>query len=339
MKGELERIHRGVLVGWVRDETRPERQVTFDPMVNEEVVGSFVADRERPDVAQDPPSWGFEVEIRHEWLQKGRNLVSAWARPEGVLIGRPLTTRRKQPAPAAPAAPAKPAPAPVASAEPAPPPAAPPAPAPAEPEPVHANVAHAPRAAVDYLDRPGPREALRPESVNADSLRIALDAISAHGGDLTPSLEKIVDRLFRKRLWSEVVAVSEHFRAEVWNAPRMLAWYGRALLYLREPEAAAVILARLRELRPERHGDVFYLGLALARSGRRAEALEVLEACIAHDRGKAKYHYEAGRILLQIVFGRYGLLPEDRAALDKAVGHFRTALQLERRDWRYYREL
>lgn len=313
MDGRVEGIEGGALRGWVWDERDPGRQVAFDLMVNEQTVGTFVADTPRPDLESEGDH-GFEVEVLDEWLRDGKNVLSVWTRPEGILVRKPTTyTRQKQPAAA-------------------------PSPAAAPPAPVSAP-AHAVRAEVKSLDRPAPPGYLGTPLVDPAGFEIVLDAITADRADLVPTLERIVDRLFRKRLWHEVITVCARFRGDVWEQPRLLGWYGRALLYARDTTAATEALLRLRELQPDRHGEVFYLGLALGRLGRWREALEVLEGCIEHDPRTAKYHYEAGRALLQLGYGAYGLLPEDRPSLQRAVDAFETAIEIEARDWRYYREL
>jgi glycosyltransferase involved in cell wall biosynthesis/Flp pilus assembly protein TadD len=192
---------------------------------------------------------------------------------------------------------------------------------------------------VKSLDRPAPPGYLGAPRLDPAALEIVLDAATADRADIVPTLERTVERLFQKRLWPEVITVCARFRDDIWDRPRLLAWYGRALLYARETGAATDILLRVRELQPDRHTDVFYLGLAFGRQGRWREALEVLEACVAHDPRRAKYHYEAGRALVQLGFGAYGLMPEDRTSLRKAADAFETALEIDDRDWRYYREL
>jgi glycosyltransferase involved in cell wall biosynthesis len=318
MEGRVEGVSQGVLTGWVRDEREPERHVAIDLMVNERTVGTFVADAARPDLASEGAGdHGFEIEVLAEWLKDGKNVLTVWTRPEGILVRKPVSHRhpKRRPVVTAPPAP---------EATPAPPP------------PV---VAGAARAEVKYLDRPSPPGQVGPQLVDPAGLQIVLDAVMADRDEIVPTLERIVDRLFRKRLWHEVITVCTRFRDEAWEQPRLLGWYGRALLYARDSTAAGEALLRLRELQPDRHGDVFYLALALGRQGRWREALEVLEDCISRDPRRAKYHYEAGRALTQLGFGAYGLLPEDRTAIQRAVDAFETALEVDDRDWRYYREL
>lgn len=150
-----------------------------------------------------------------------------------------------------------------------------------------------------------------------------------------------VEREFKAENWGAVVALTEPLDLAR-NAKadhRLVAYRGRALLYMKHFDRAIETLRWFEVHQPKRHGALFYLGAALEKAGRLAEARKVFLNCIAGNAVDAKYNFEAARVTARLVNGDFGGLEPQPELLPEAMQLLRRTAELLPSDPRPLREL
>lgn len=359
MLGKIERFVDGQLVGWLWDERAAAERVTFDLLVNGSVVGRYQAAALRGDLQKKGIGDGrhaFAVPVQPSVLKAGANLFVAVAQPSRQTVAAqielsPSRDGRGAPALAAPAnaivvPPQRPnglaaaAPVPAVAA-----PAAAPAAAPkAAPPPVIATppgLSSSPSVvpAVTLVRPRTKKEAPFQTRLNRDAVAEVLAHVLALAKPAEKQIAPLIEAPFKLQDWDTVTLICDNLPAGFPVSGRILTWHGRALIYTDQFERARVVLERVRKLEPAKHGQIFYLGIALARLQLWRDAAEVFRFCLDKKDSESKYHLEYARALIQIGFGSYGAVIEDRSVLDRAVEHLATAATLDKANSRASREL
>jgi len=341
LQGYLESVEC-VAVGWLHNDANPDSPVTFELLVNNRPVGSFLADRKRQDVQKKKRigsgHCGFRVPIPQQRLVEGENVISIVvdSKPVGLPVSffynkggasgvlrlvplaspRPArASKRKRAEVAANAHQVSTAPVHVLS------------PAPAKPQ-----------VAYSVSKRSAAVQANFASALNAQAQKFISSVLA-----LTTLDEKhqfaLVDGAFRERNWDLVELTCAALAARGPLSDRILALYGRALLHLNRPDEAVPILSHAAELNSNKASNIFYLGLAYSRLDRWRQAADIFDKCISLTDAHARYFHEAGRAYVQLGFGGYGLYEEDRSVLQKAREYLERAVELDTNDWRTCRDL
>ena len=302
MKGRINRLQDGVLVGWAYDENAPDAKVAVEIRLDGRVVATVVADRRRAALAKrgfGTGEHGFVAAVPATDPGSATHVFEAFDAATGAPIGSPFEVGSAPPGEAPAVAPAL---APVVRPRPA----------------TH-----------DVLGR----------GLDPEALDVLVAALGKAGGRRRAVLVTAVDELYKRRLWAEAAALCSAGLGELWERDKTLTKYGRALLYLDRVDESIAVLRRVRDLAPDRHAAIFYLGMALRRQKAWADAIETLEACLELAPDEPKYAYEAGRMLMQLAYGDYGALPEQPEKLTRARHLLEHAVAAEDRHWAWHKDL
>jgi len=160
------------------------------------------------------------------------------------------------------------------------------------------------------------------------------------------ALRQAVEAAFRAENWPEVLRLTAPGLGGAALATlgrradhRLVAWRGRAQLYLRDFAEAAQTLAWFEAHMPGQHNALFYRAQALTGMQRLEEAHRVFGACLAARPEEARYVLEAARVAARLVNGDYGALEPYPELLPEALDLLRRAIALRPQDPRPQREL
>lgn len=344
LAGRLERIEGDQLIGWLWD-ARVSGPLTFNMLVNGEIVGTFCADRFRGDLQRKGVGAGshsFKVRIDADWLTLPVNVITIDVPDIGPLLGQSLSLEQSAVSAVrnsndlsknARLSSAIKYLASLMSADEA---------------VLEAHLAHLNDMAPGHQPlKPNQREvrglaprakAVSPQYKGIDQRDILSQLIKA--GALTEKqVGPIVEAEFKAKRFSNAFEIG---RAALDNFPptyRVLNNFGRAALELNEFSAAIEALSTLKSIDPGRHGALFFLGRAYQRSNDFDKAYDIFLHCIKHNKKEAKYHLEAGRTAAIIRYGNYGVFPEKPEYHLTAIEHYNDALNLDAHDFRIPREL
>ncbi|SNB58531.1 ADP-heptose:LPS heptosyltransferase [Rhodoblastus acidophilus] len=321
MRGRLESVSGACVGGWVWNEAAPGERVVFALRVNGHQVHVGVADRPRGDLLKHGIGDGghaFSTPCDPAWWSAQRNLVTLHAPPDAAPLGDAISFAPPPPASVLETLAARywmPADRLAALLR-------------------DASDLASPSAAEGSLAPIRAAAPPLPGLVGAEAAALLANSLFGARDWDEDALARAVEPLVRARSWQAVELACASFPKDAPLSPRMLGWRGRALLALGRVEEAISTLTQLKALAPERHGDLFYLGLALARRGLWAEALEEFELCVARDPARSRYLHEAGRAMMQLAFGCYGVRAPQPRYLEPALAALRRALAAEDAEWR-----
>ena len=112
IEGGLSQIRNGIVSGWAWDPSDPAFKVALEACIDGELIGSFPADRIRPnhDASDGHRTCGFKFRVPDRFLDGGVHVLSIRATPGGQEIGEsPMSFSSAPPAPAKRAVSAEPA--------------------------------------------------------------------------------------------------------------------------------------------------------------------------------------------------------------------------------------
>lgn len=112
LRGKIEGLRRGELVGWLWNDAEPARHVVFDLIVDDHAVGRFKADRMRQDLRTAGIADGdhsFRIKVDPDWKKKdlsefaiavdGKIQMKAWKERPSEPIARIVSPGRPDPTP------------------------------------------------------------------------------------------------------------------------------------------------------------------------------------------------------------------------------------------------
>lgn len=346
IRGKIERFDGYILHGWLLRAESPLEPVEFDLVIEQTVVGRFLANLPRGDLSKKGIGSGkhaFRAAIPSSAFTLALNTVRIKIQPEGVFFPQlfeiersaseskafPLVISSHLPTQQAlQAAPAieLPAALPERSARAA----------------MEIPIAYRTTKPNALTVRPRvqvTKSSAEAPSVGMDIFRKLLSTLLLGAKIDEKIVASLVEQSFKAQQWAIVAAIGAELPKSIKLSAKTLVELGRAHLYLENFDVAHDFLEAARKLEPKKHSGIFYLGIVLMRQQRWTEAESIFKACIEMGAREAKFHLERARALIQIGYGSYGAIVEDRSVLDEALAEFRNAVELDLKGSRPCREL
>ncbi len=340
MRGKIERVVDGKIVGWIQDEFAPNTRIEFELFVNFDSVGKGVANIMRGDLASKNIGDGahcFRHTIPRGFKLKAGDIVSICApggRDFGILpltitsenvaqfekLNRPKKIIEPTPKPKSPSLPA------AAILEQSP------------PKKESASLSP-PKPVNRKISRKAPKD--HPSLIFVEeTLNSPFKSLFELIGNNEPKIAAIIEKAFKEEAWRLCVLMTRALPPSFEKSLRILVFEARAYLYLQQYESAIEVLEKIRSKFPDKHGPIFYLGICHARLSNWEAAVEVFRYCCSLEPVKeAKYYLELGRALVRIAYGAFGVVSENRAILPEAERALLTAANLEKKSPAPCREL
>ncbi|WP_162233568.1 glycosyltransferase [Sphingomonas sp. Leaf34] len=172
-----------------------------------------------------------------------------------------------------------------------------------------------------------------------DQVLALMEDLLAAAAPSEDRLASLCERLFNDKRDVELAALGQVAWPTLQANGRALVFLGRSLLRAGRAEQALAALERLQQIMPGRYEVDYYLGIALLRLQRAADAYSLFSALAEARPQEHRYRLEAGRAAQLVAFGGYGAMPPDRDVLPEALEHLQAANALAPKDFRAPREL
>lgn len=304
VQGRLERVESGILHGWVRD-AESEDPVRFALLINEVVVGEFLADILREDLVRNGVGNGrhaFQVRIKRDWLTVN-NTIALSVLPEGQRLADEMVLHR-------------------------------PALAIADDQHRSADLDSAARGSSSE----SPSHTLRVVRTEPTAKQIIAAMRSWSTQEIVSFFSKYesevmlgrAKRLFRDRDWAEL---AEFLPTSLQSRPRRVEFntiVGRALLYAGANEDAATVLAGAARVAPNSANAQFYSAVASARARKLEAAVSYGRAAVTLAPENGRFLYEHGTHCRRLASASSdGDLNLRKSLLDESIEAFVRALEFD----------